>query len=344
MVDNAHGVPSLGVYPRVLEIGQGDPPESAWPVDLAATSCCTDSLEVRAASLRGFMHRARKSPRQDAFAVQQGSDDTVLVVVCDGVGSLPLSERAAQLICDTLPDLYRASGDWTDAITQVNVLLGEEENKEQVARKTGDRLLASTVTACRVRQGTNGLELSYAFVGDSELWALRDGVWSPLIGAAHDQDGLYSTSVRPIPTTTPVIGTGETTVDAEAVFLFTDGVSVPLAMGPDVREALAAWWVLPPDPITFASQVGFARRGFVDDRTAIGVWSRSRLSSHRSVDQAGASLGEPAASLLSPLSENGEQDAAGGPGQADRPHTPASAAGHAGVVVASSEDEGEGSD
>lgn len=314
MVDNAHGVPSLGVYPRVVEIGQGDPPESAWPVDLAVTSCCTDFLEVRAASVRGFMHRARKAPRQDAFAVQQGNDDTVLVVVCDGVGSLPLSERAAQLICDTLPGLYRASGDWTDAITQVNALLRVEENKEQVARGTGERLLASTVTACRVRQGTNGLELSYAFVGDSELWALKDGAWSPVVGAAHNQDGLYSTSVRPIPTTTPVIGTGEATVDADAVFLFTDGVSVPLAMGQDVQDALAAWWAVPPDPFSFARQVGFARRSFVDDRTAVGVWSTSRVSSSGQPNgQVSASLEDPQTGALpSPLPENGEQEAADG--------------------------------
>jgi hypothetical protein len=244
---------------------------------MAATACCTDSLEIRAASIRGFLHRARKGPRQDAFAVQQGNDDTVLVVVCDGVGSLPRSERAAQLICETLPGLYRDSEDWTKAITQMNELL-REEDKAQVAEGADDRLMASTVTACRVRYGADGLELSYAWVGDSELWALDGGIWTPLIAASHDEDGLYSTRVSPLPTSAPVIRTGETTRDVDAVFLFTDGVSVPLAMGRDVQDALAAWWAVPPDPFAFARQVGFARRGFVDDRTAVGVWSRPRLS------------------------------------------------------------------
>jgi len=342
MVDNAHGVPSIGVYPRVLELGQGDPPESAWPVDLAVTSCSTDSLEIRAASVRGFLHRARRAPRQDAFAVQQGNDGTVLVVVCDGVGSLPLSERAAQLICDTLPDLYRASGDWTVAITQVNDLLRELQNKEQAARGTSERLLASTVTACRVRQGDSRLELSYAFVGDSELWVLRDGTWSPVFGAEHNQDGLYSTSVRPIPTTTPLIGSGEATVDADAVFLFTDGVSVPLAMGPDVQDALAGWWAVPPDPFSFASQVGFARRSFVDDRTAVGVWSRSRLCAHRPPDQAGSSVGEQAAEPPSSLPENGEREAEGGKTSIDQSDAPASSAEDVGATVAISEEAREG--
>src|SRR5438045_913877 len=106
MADNAHGVPILGVYPRVVEISQGEPPEPAWPVDAAVSSCCLNALEIRAASVRGFMHRARNAPRQDAFAIQKGDEGSVLLVVCDGVGSLPLSERAAHLICDTLPDLY----------------------------------------------------------------------------------------------------------------------------------------------------------------------------------------------------------------------------------------------
>ena len=35
---------------------------------------------------------------------------------------------------------------------------------------------------------------------------------------------------------------------------------------------LAAWWARPPDPLTFAAQVGFARKTHVDDRTVVGIW------------------------------------------------------------------------
>ena len=52
-----------------------------------------------------------------------------------------------------------------------------------------------------------------------------------------------------------------------------DGVGNPLSYGPDVRAALAQWWARPPDPFTFAAQVGFAKRTHIDDRTAVGIWS-----------------------------------------------------------------------
>jgi len=269
------------------------------------------------------MHRARKTPRQDAFAVQQGPDGSLLVIVCDGVGDLPLSERAAQMVCDTLPGLYRASGDWVEAISQVNAMLREAEAREQAAQDTSERLFATTVTACRVRQENEGLELSFAYVGDSELWALTDAVWRPLVGAAHEDGGLYSTSVRPIPTTTPMIGTGEVMMNANAVFLFTDGVSVPLAMGPDVQSALAAWWRRPPDPFTFASQVGFARRGFVDDRTAVGVWSVARLtSSDRPADQPDEAPDDAERMPPAPVAEGEEQSPAPGQPSIDKPDRP----------------------
>jgi len=272
MPDNAHGVPILGVYPRVVEISQGEPPQQGWPVDAAVSACGLDGLEIRAASVRGFMHRARNGPRQDAFAIQKGDDDSVLLVVCDGVGSLQLSDRAAQLICDTLPGLYLQTRDWNAAIAQVNDRLRELEQHEQDATGSTERLMASTVVACRVAVTATGATVSYARIGDVEMWTLSETGWTPLVGAAHDDDGLYTTRTSALPSSDPVALIGEAMIDSGALFLFTDGVSVPLSMGKDVQDALAEWWTTPPDPFTFARQVGFARRSFMDDRTAIGVW------------------------------------------------------------------------
>jgi hypothetical protein len=39
-----------------------------------------------------------------------------------------------------------------------------------------------------------------------------------------------------------------------------------------VKETLADWWAAPPNLFEFAQQVGFARRGHLDDRTVVGVW------------------------------------------------------------------------
>jgi len=56
------------------------------------------------------------------------------------------------------------------------------------------------------------------------------------------------------------------------IFLMSDGVGTPLAMNTEVQTTLANWWKNPPDPFTFARQVAFARKSFVDDRTVIGIW------------------------------------------------------------------------
>ena len=52
-----------------------------------------------------------------------------------------------------------------------------------------------------------------------------------------------------------------------------DGVANPLRWSQEVKQALAAWWACPPDPFVFAAQVGFARRGHMDDRTVVGIWA-----------------------------------------------------------------------
>jgi hypothetical protein len=57
-----------------------------------------------------------------------------------------------------------------------------------------------------------------------------------------------------------------------ALFVMTDGVANPLMWSPGVQGTLARWWVRPPDPFTFAAQVGFAKKTHTDDRTVVGIW------------------------------------------------------------------------
>jgi hypothetical protein len=55
--------------------------------------------------------------------------------------------------------------------------------------------------------------------------------------------------------------------DSSLWHLRTDG-----AWSAEVRDTLASWWRSPPDVLTFAAQVGFARKSHIDDRTVVGIW------------------------------------------------------------------------
>jgi hypothetical protein len=52
----------------------------------------------------------------------------------------------------------------------------------------------------------------------------------------------------------------------------------------------------PPDPYTFAAQVGFARKSHIDDRTVVGIWSaepgREHAAAHVSPSPADRGDGE----------------------------------------------------
>ena len=81
--------------------------------------------------------------------------------------------------------------------------------------------------------------------------------------------------VRALPASAPRLHQVDTVLDEGALFVMTDGVDVPLRGTPEVRASLAAWWAQPPTVFDFGSQVGFARKSHLDDRTVVGVWRRT---------------------------------------------------------------------
>jgi hypothetical protein len=83
----------------------------------------------------------------------------------------------------------------------------------------------------------------------------------------------YSGRVKALPSRSGACERCEFGVQGGALFLMSDGVANPLRWSQEVKQALAAWWACPPDPFVFAAQVGFARRGHMDDRTVVGIWA-----------------------------------------------------------------------
>lgn len=263
-----------------LELPAGAPPDRAGLSDVELSAASEPGMLVRAATVRGLLHRSNGEVRQDAFALGRhaAEDGTVraVAVVCDGVGSLGRSDEAAALVSRRLTALGAAGTPWPEAFAQVNEEL-HTFAKEPRCDDTGDPSrdgMATTAVALAVHRAADAWVGDVAWVGDSSLWHLApDGRWTPLTGQAdEDEEGYHSTGVRPMPVAGGACATREVRVGAGALFLLSDGIANPLKWSGDVQETLAEWWCGPPDPFTFAAQAAFARKSHMDDRTVVGFW------------------------------------------------------------------------
>ncbi|WP_326946649.1 protein phosphatase 2C domain-containing protein [Amycolatopsis sp. NBC_01307] len=239
----------------------------------------TPELEIRAASVRGLMHRHVGTPRQDAFSVVRDPlSGTVVAVVCDGVGSLPRSHEAAAFVVDRLPPLYLACRDWEKAVLTVNAELAAfaRQTSANVPPEQQDEAgMATTVVATAVTPTKTGVHVDFVRSDDSTAWALSTaGTWSELAADLAAEGVVHTGSVRALPTEAPRLRLAQTALDGGALFVMTDGVDNPLRGAVEVRAELAGWWSAPPPIFDFGSQVGFARKGHLDDRTVVGFWLR----------------------------------------------------------------------
>ena len=265
-------VPAIGNPGRAaLEVPDGPPPAVLGRSDIELSGASLPGISMRAASVRGVQHRARHTVRQDAFALAQTRDEGAVAVVCDGVGSLDRSDYAAALVSLRLAEAGAAGIPWPDAFAAANAELAKTAAEWESA---GLGAMATTAVALTARRSSGWWFGEVAWVGDSPLWHLGDdAIWRPVTDAAADDDAAYhSSGVRPLPASEGACSWCSFRIRGGALFAMTDGVGNPLAWAGDVRETLGRWWAGPPDPLTFAGQVGFARKAHMDDRTVVGIW------------------------------------------------------------------------
>lgn len=264
-----------------LELPPGSPPARIGPADVELSTASLPGVAIRAASTRGLQHRARRTVRQDAFALAcratAGASDQAVAVVCDGLGSLHRSDEAAVLASRRLAEQGAAGRSWPEAFASVNEELRKAAGQSAEPGPEGHCLpaMATTAVAVSVRRDGGAWTGEAAWVGDSPLWHLGDdGQWTLIAGPDEDTDDVYhSTRVRPLPSRGGACECRAFRLDGGALFLMSDGVGNPLKWSREVRETLAGWWASPPDPFAFAAQVGFARRAHMDDRTVVGIWA-----------------------------------------------------------------------
>lgn len=276
----------------------GDPP------DTIADGADLGDLVLRAASVRGLLHRQYRTPRQDALAFGVREHGAwVVAAVADGVGSADRSELGAalasrvavELALDALEAAPLLEIAWAPLVARVSGAIvdlaradadAEGAGEPEAAHRLARRLYSTTLSLIAVETAAiGGVRRGVAVtVGDSPALKLtRTGGWLPLAGmkSAGDDSGIVDTAVTPLPSgpaEPPPAVTPFALTAGEAVFVMTDGVGNPLGNGSgEVGAALAESWQSPPDPLTFASQVGFGRKGFTDDRAVVGVWAREGL-------------------------------------------------------------------
>lgn len=250
---------------------EGPPPAEISPPDVAASSAALPGMRIRAASVQGIQHKAQHTARQDAFALAQTNGSHAIAVVCDGVGSLDRSDHAAALVSHRLAQAAMSGAPWPAAFEAANAELGKVA-AEWEARRFGG--MATTAVALTVTRRAGWWLGEVAWVGDSPLWHLRsDGSWEPVTEVpAEGNQGFHSSAVQPMPTQDGSCSWCSFQVYGGALFAMSDGVGNPLAWSAEVRDTLASWWSSPPDLLTFAAQVGFARKSHIDDRTVVGIW------------------------------------------------------------------------
>lgn len=271
---------AIGDPGRTARERQAGPPGNRGAVpDTELSAAVLPGLVMRAATVRGLQHRALGEPRQDAFAIGHraiaGGTARAIAVVCDGVGSLGRSEEAAMLVSRCLARLSADGLEWPESFKRANEAL-RELVESAAAEGTGDddaAGMATTAVALSAHREGDDWVGETAWVGDSPVWHLSDDAcWTRLTDAIEDDDDFHSGAVRPLPSADGACSVKQFRVSGGALFVMSDGVGNPLAWSPAVQGALADWWASPPDPFTFAAQVGFARKTHIDDRTVVGIW------------------------------------------------------------------------
>ena len=259
-------------------VGPGRPPSVFGTADHELNEASIDGLEIRAASSRGLWHRYFGTPRQDSCSIYYDRPTrTLLACVADGVGSMPMSQEAARLATSWAPFYYLRHRCWPQTIHDLNRHLSEYSQGRiaiSVPRVDDDATaMATTFAGLALTCGDGPRTASVVWTDDSTVWSLEDGTWTELTrNSTADDQAVYTPGVRGLPHETPRFYEAVVPAERGALFVMSDGVGVPLAGSRQVREALASWWVHPPDVFTFAGQVGFARQAHMDDRTAVGIW------------------------------------------------------------------------
>jgi serine/threonine protein phosphatase PrpC len=141
------------------------------------------------------------------------------------------------------------------------------------------RVMSSTavvfaVSAVVARDGSYPAVVAVV-AGDSTALLLDGDDWTPLSAVKNDGAEIASSEVAPLPGSGQVTPQAHVVRPGQALVVITDGLGDPLGSGSGVvGRFLSTMWRHPPELLAFAEHVGFYRKSFSDDRTAVAIWAQ----------------------------------------------------------------------
>ena len=267
------------------KLKSGPDPE---PFDTVLDGGETSTVIARAASCRGSSHRCYAEPRQDSIALAvDESGRWLAAAVADGLGAGARSHLGSAIAAPTavsfLLEAASSSGGF-DPVALVEHVAGRmrtEAQRQLPSVEVRDKDIASTLCAALVDtqpdRAEHRLPVVLVRIGDSTAAQLREGKWEFVFPAAHAADGeVLDTATRWLPQDVMTVQSVECSIGPDSpLFLMSDGVGNPLEMNDQVQRYLASSWAAPPHPIAFLGQMEFRRKSFDDDRSVVGLWSKS---------------------------------------------------------------------
>ena len=284
--------------PKVVDEGvvefQSTPPNTGpfigpYMPDTICDGWSTAHMTVRAASVRGYLHRYNQMPRQDdvKLAFGQGSG-AIVYAVADGVsgashphsGASLASGTAVKVILQELGPRGVSDFDWLTVAQAVAEALNQRAElilgRESFSQDEAEKCIATTLIAGYLLPSDHGISGSIMQIGDSGAWLHRsDGSYEPLLNVKAS-DYLISSEVSPLPRVPAVISEVDVSLGPESVLLVgTDGFGDPLGDGEGlVGQLFSRCLKAPPPLLEFAHTLDFSRETFDDDRTLVAIWPR----------------------------------------------------------------------
>ncbi len=263
-----------------------------YRADVVVDGWSSGRFTVRAASLRGHLHRYNGVPRQDDFGLLfLRSPERLIVAVADGVSSAPQSHLGAtisvrfalQWLASKLSD-ERPTIDWPELMRHCAWQLVEQaailfpKGQTQTPDAEYAQSLLSTTLVCAIIEFPQDHERAtarLAGVGDSGVWLLHNGEFQRIYGGkSSDGSPITSSAVSGLPQVPKELTPVEIALVPDSILLIgTDGFGDPLGSGGGaVGQAFTDRLTAPPGMLDFAGLLDFSRETFDDDRTLVAIW------------------------------------------------------------------------